>query len=172
MAAKVRYSKAAIDGLLLAAITIILTLVPQVAGSKLVSVLAWIVKLGATMYALYYFMKKNTQLNTAEGITTTYGDAFKYGFVVSLFSVILIAVFTYINLFFTDMDAVVAQVEQQMPAYASSGINQEAMSWVLNHMQLVSMLSVLIWYAIWSAIASAIFAGPTKSPSPFNNTEN
>ena len=172
MAAKVRLNKAAVDGLLLAAITIILSLLTSVSGSKLISVLIWIVKLVATMWALYYFMKKNTQLNTAQGITTTTKDSFKYGLVVSLFSVILIAVYTFISLQFTDIEAAVEQAEQQMGALASSGAGAEYMGWYLNHIESVSVIVILVMYGIWSIIASGIFAGSTKSPeNPFANTD-
>lgn len=168
MAAKVRFNKAAVDGLLLAAITIILSLVTSVTGGKFISILVWIVKLVATMWALYYFMKKNTQLNTAEGIATKYNDAFKYGFTVSIFSVILIAVYAYVSLFFIDTEAAMAQAQQQMEVYAAKGANMESLNWIMNNYELVTLVGTLVLYTIWSAIASAIFASSAKSPAnPF-----
>jgi hypothetical protein len=83
------WSSAAINGFLLALITIIFTLVQTAfpISGMAAMILLWVVKLAATIGALFYFMKTIGQ----EEEPFTYGNAFSYGFVVSCCSNIVIA---------------------------------------------------------------------------------
>lgn len=178
MKAKFRFNKAAVDGLLLAAVTIILSLIKDLFSAELLTFLVWLIKLVVTMFVLYYFMKKNTELNTKEGMTTTYSDAFKYGFLISLFSVIIITAYTFFSFQLMDsaelMDSVEA-VLSDSPYYNSGDATGEAtLNWMLNNMGTFALISTFVMYAIWSAIASAIFAGKCKSKNnnPFTDNDS
>ena len=175
MSAKIRINKAATDGLILAAVTIILSLVKELVSQAWVSPLIWIVKLAATLIVLHYLMKKNTELNTLEKIETTYGNSFKYGFIVSLFSVIVITLYLYI---YTSINSteIAQQTELALQEIEDKGLDEqtgELAYWILNNIKATTILSSLILYTIWSAIASAIMASSTKSPNnPFKNIQD
>ena len=177
MATKLNLNKAALDGLMLAAVTIILLLIKDLSSSSFFGVIIWLAKLALTMYLLYFFMKRNTQNNKTLGVSTSFNDAFKYGFVVSMFSVILICAFQYLMMIYGDQDTIRETVWEQLSSSQYSQYDFESseatINRILDNLPLFTLIFSLVYYTIWSLIASAILAGSCKSESnPFEEHSN
>ena len=166
------WSSAAFDGLLLALVCIVSTLLKTsfTIGGGL-SILILIVQLVLTIWMLLRFMKRYG----APQEQYPYGSAYSYGFTVSLLSNIIIMAYLLLHytLIFPNAvtDAIVG-MESVMESF-SSGYDAD-MSMVETMMQyyhLVVPISLFIMYTIWAAIISAILASFAKKETPIFQTE-
>ena len=104
-----KWSSAAMDGLYLSLVTIIYSLIVAVMmpESFLIKTLLWVLKFGGCLYLLWYFMKRwSSQFDTI-----TYSQSYNYGFIICLFSSILCACYSYV------------QIEWLFPEHTAEAIN-------------------------------------------------
>ena len=89
------WNSAAINGLIFSLITIIASLLQSALKIEgIAAILLWCVKFGGCVYLLYYYMKQYS--NTAEVVS--YGEAFKYGFALCVFSSIACTCYMFISI--------------------------------------------------------------------------
>lgn len=162
-----KWSSAAMDGLILSVVTIIYSLILLVFPVKgFIVALPWVVKFAASNYLLYYFMKKYA--SQFENIS--YGASFNYGVIVSMFSAIICACFSFFNLTVLFPDSLATTVEQMQQVMAAQSMNQdqEAMfgKW-MERLPEISLFANLIYYTLYGVIASSIIANFTKKTDPF-----
>ena len=169
-----KWSSAAMDGLYLSLVTIIYSLIVAVMQPQgfLVTAILWIAKFAGCMYLLWYFMKKWS--NGFE--TITYSESYNYGFIICLFSSILCACYSYV------------QVEWLFPEHTQEAINltketmiqqgtlnsstENMIDKLSSNFGRISMFVSLFYYIIFGAIAAAITANFTKKTNPFGESDN
>lgn len=166
------WNKAAIDGLMLAAASIILVLVSELIGNAIVGKAIWIVKLVATVWLLWFFMSKYSEEHASQEGYTTRSQAVKYGFITSFLSAILVAVFTFINY---KIMLTPETLDAMKEAYFSSGNlssldddSKALLEKVLYHFPEWALVGQLIWCTLFGLIASAIMGGSVK----IDNSDN
>ena len=91
-----KWSSAAKNGLILASITIGVSLISSLlhSSSFIVGALLWIVKTGGSIWLLHKIMKEYSALKES----ISYGESFKYGFAVTLFSSLVISAYLFLSL--------------------------------------------------------------------------
>lgn len=162
-----KFNTAAIEGLKLAAISIIFmlisSLIPQNTTGGILAIILSLLKLAATITFLWFAMKKYSVRNaTVEGFTT-YGKVFSFGFLTSLFSGIVLAAFTFINMKFispemteTAREALSTQLSA-IPTVDSSMIDM-----ISANLEAVSSFGMLFNALFYGLIWSLILAASTK----------
>ena len=159
-----KWSIAALDGLLLALITIAANLSQSVFEPvSAVSWLLWLVKLVATVGLLYYFIKdysKNQEL-------FTYKDGFNFGFIVSLLSSLICGCYMFMHYTLIFPDALSKVMDSVYTAMQSSGGDTYVFEKIQVYMPHFISVFSLIYYSISGLIASAIIANYTKKGDIF-----
>lgn len=160
-----KWSVAALDGLLLALVTITVTLIQTVLspGTAIIWLL-WLVKLISSLGLLYYFIKDYAK----DQDLFTYKDGFRFGFMISLLSSLICACYMFLHYAVIFPDSMAAQLEQISSAIQSS--NPDGMA-VLDKIggklpQIISVFS-LFYYTIFGIIVSSIIANYTKKGDIF-----
>jgi len=168
-----KVNSAATNGLKLAIISIVFalisSLIPQNVTGGILAIVITILKLAATITFLWYAMKKFSQSNAAVQGFTTYGTVFSYGFLTSLFSGIILAVYTFISMKWINPEAVQAvrdNFQQQLSQV--QGVDMGMIEGVFNNLEIYSTVGSLISAIIYGLIFSAILASSTKI-NPTNN---
>lgn len=162
----------ALDGLLLSIIFILHSLISSLlltAGSRFLTMALWLVKFAATIYLMYYFMKKYSL--TQE--THTYGASFKYGFMISLFSTIVCTAYMLFNLTVINPDSIETIKETMIAVFESSG--QAAALEQFDFDRLISNIYFVwmpIYYLVWGIILSSIISNYTKKVDIFISSSN
>ena len=147
------------NGLLLALITIVFTLLyTAFTFGTAAIVVFWIVKLLSTLGTLYYFMSSHGEI----GDSYTYRIAFKYGFMISFYSAIFIALYEYMHytVLFPDLESSKIFVESFQKR--SQSIDQLTVERVTDKMPIIISICVLIYYSILGLIFSSIMASYIK----------
>ena len=162
-----KLSRASMDGLLLALVTIVFSVISSLGVSGgFVGVLIWIIKLVATIWVLLYFMKKYSLNHASVYGETTYNQAFSYGFLVSLLSAVVIACFMFLSVtvLFPDTISNAKQlVQERIDQQGSMGEEQEnAIGAVLNNLPTILTFGMLIGCTMFGLIVSAIIASSVK----------
>ncbi len=163
-----KLNSAAVNGLKLAAISIIFsliaTLVPKgmVAGTFLGLALT-LFKLGATITFLWWAMKTFSLKNAAANEFTTYGNVFTYGLLTSVFSGIILAVYSYIDLKWINPDS----VQLMKDAYLGQLQNVPEASYtfienIFSNIDLIATLGTFFSAIFYGLIFSLILAYFTK----------
>ena len=171
-----KFNSAAIEGLKLAAISIIFmlisTLIPQNTTGGIIAILITILKLGATITFLWFAMKKYSVRNAAVEGFTTYGKVFSYGFLTSLFSGIVLAAFTFINMKFISPESTEAAKEAYMTQLSAvPGIDGNMVDMLANNLEAVTSFGMLFSALFYGLIWSLILASSTKI-NPVGNFNN
>lgn len=171
-----KINSAAIEGLKLAAISIIFmlvsTLIPQNITGGILAVVITLLKLGATITFLWYAMKKYSVRNAAVEGFTTYSKVFSYGFLTSLFSGIVLAVFTFINMKFISPESTEAAKEAYLAQLSAiPSIDSGTVDMLANNLETITSFSMLLLALFYGLIWSLILASSTKiNPmGQFNN---
>ncbi|MCI1719457.1 MAG: DUF4199 domain-containing protein [Bacteroidales bacterium] len=163
-----KLSSASLDGLLLALITIVCSVINSLGVSGgFLGVIIWIVKIVATIWVLLYFMKRYSLRRASIYGETTYNQAFSYGFLVSLLSAVVIACFMYLSVtvLFPNTESDTMQKVQDAMAQQGSSMNEEqenAINAVMNNLPMILTFGMLIWCTIFGLIVSAIIASSVK----------
>lgn len=168
MSFKNKLNNAAIDGLILGAITIVVGLINLYFNNQITRILLWLLKLGLTSYLLYYFMKKFSVENKNIEGSTSYKEVFGYGVLVSFLSNLIIAIYIFISIRLMSESEEVR--EAIMSQTAGKGMDTPTIDLLMNNIETISAISILLFYTIWGIILSSIFASNTKiQASPFDN---
>jgi hypothetical protein len=161
-----KWSIAALNGLLLALISITVTVIQTVLEpGTAVTWLLWLAKLTGSLGLLYYFINdysKNQDL-------FTYKDGFRFGFMVSLLSSIICAgyLFFHYALFFPD--SVAASMEQAAAALESSNPQGvDMLSKIEGKLPQIIFFASLVYYTLFGVLASSIIANYTKKGDLFS----
>ena len=163
------WSSAALDGLLLALVCIVMTLI-EAAKLNLGTAINIVLQIGqivATIWMLLYFMKRYG----AEQEQYPYSSAFKYGFLTSLCSNVIILAYMLLHytLIFPDAmspESIVEAIQQYSPNADISLYESLA-----GYMPLIAAFGAFIMYTIWAAIISAILASFAKRETSIFQTE-
>lgn len=160
-----KWSVAALDGLLLALITIIATLIQTVLKPGVaINWLLWLVKFSGSIGLLYYFMKDYSNNRPS----LTYKEGFNFGFILCFLSSVICACYLFLHYAIIFPDSIAATMEQAAVALESS--NPEAMdvlSKLENSFPQIMFISSLIYYTLFGILASAIIANYTKKGDVF-----
>ncbi len=169
MEQKSTLNSAALNGLLLALITLLIhaaSSVLELTGA--ITYAIWAIKIVATNYALYYFMK---QLTLQSETNITYGKSFSYGLLISLFSAVVCGAYYYIAFKFLFVDQVAILKEQSLQIFAQQNLGYEqeqALEKMFAKLPEFAGIIYIVYYTIWGAISSSIIANYTKSQeTPF-----
>ena len=164
-----KWSIAATYGLLLALVTIVYTLIQTVfAPGTAISLLLWAAKFIGSIWLLLYFIKEYA--GAAE--VFTYKEGFRFGFITSVFSSIIIAAYIFIHYALIFPDSIAVQMETAMTMLGSS--NPDAAEQIASIEEIFPQLMfvVFLFYnSIFGAIASAIIANYTKKGDIFTESE-
>ncbi|MFA6334547.1 MAG: DUF4199 domain-containing protein [Bacteroidales bacterium] len=160
-----KWSIAALDGLLLALITITATLIQTVfEPGTAVNWLLWLVKFVSSIGLLYYFIKDYSKSQEL----FTYKDGFHFGFMICLLSSLICACYLFLHYAIIFPDSIATAIEQAASILESS--NPEGMD-MLSRIggkfpQILSVTS-FVYYTLFGALASAIIANYTKKGDIF-----
>ena len=161
------WNSAAINGLLFSLITIIASLLQSAFKIEgIMAILLWCVKFGGCVYLLYYYMKQYS--NTAEVVS--YGEAFKYGFALCVFSSIVCTCYMFISITWIFPETIDIAMEQIQTVIATGGYSseqEEAIFNVADRLPQLTIISSLIYYILIGAVMSSIIANFTKKTDPF-----
>ena len=171
-----KFNLAAVEGLKLAAISIIFmlvsTLIPQNLTGGIIAIVISLLKLGATITFLWFAMKKFSVRNAAVEGFTTYGKVFSYGFLTSLFSGIVLAVFTFINMKFISPESTEAAKDAYLTQLSAiPSIDSGTVDMLANNLETITSFGILFMAILYGVIWSLILASSTKiNPmGQFNN---
>ena len=164
-----KLSSAAFNGLLLALVTILSTLITTVIEPGVaISIILWIVKLVATVWLLYYFIREFSKPKE----NFRYGDGVSYGVLVSFFSAIICACYFFLHFALLFPDSITSQMEQFMAGMQSSGGDTSNYEAVMPYIPHITFIVTLFYYTILGLIFSAIIANYTKKETFFFGNEN
>lgn len=165
------WNKAAVDGLLLALVTILMVVVSSsfTLGKGLNTTLS-IVKLIATLGMLFYFMKDyGKDLTPYE-----YADAFKFGIATSFCSSIVGAAYYLIHVAYLFPDATTTLTNSFLESYAQLSATSQAsmdINALTSRLPLILALSQFFYFnilgLIWSSLL-AMAAKKTVETTPFD----
>ena len=167
-----KWSSAAKNGLILASITIGVSLISSLlhSSSFIVGALLWIVKTGGSIWLLHRIMKEYSALKES----ISYGESFKYGFAVTLFSSLVISAYLFLSLtviFPSEMEKMTEVMQMVMQMVMANGNytteEESAMERLMGRLPQYSVIVNIIYLSILGAIASAVIASFTKRTNPF-----
>lgn len=162
------WGSAALDGILLSLITIIFSLLSSILEPKgILAFLIWLIKFGACIAVLYYFMKRYANQMTH----ISYKEAFMYGFWVCTFSSIICAAFNLISItfIFPEQASTLSETLQSaMAAQQLSGDEENTIMKIMDNFPSYMFVFSLLYYIILGIIYSSIIANFTKRTDPYN----
>ena len=167
-----KWSSAAKNGLILASITIGVSLISSLlhSSSFIVGALLWIVKTGGSIWLLHRIMKEYSALKES----IPYGESFKYGFAVTLFSSLVISAYLFLSLtviFPSEMEKLTEVMQMVMQMVMANGNytaeEESAMERLMGILPQYYVIVNIIYLSILGAIASAVIASFTKRTNPF-----
>ncbi len=164
-----KWSLAAKDGLILAAVTVVVSTLTFLTQNGFLSTLLWLVKFGGSLWLLSVIMKRYSQTHPGE-------SSFGYGVTVCVLSAIVCAVWTFVEYQFLFPGAVAEAFEQLYARLAQMGqtLPEEVTDTILrmedNYAQ-INCISTFIWCSLLGLLFSAIFARGGRSRSVFTEEE-
>lgn len=169
-----KWSLAGKDGLMLAAISVVVMTLSLLTKSTFLGFLLWAVKLGGSIWLLNVIMKRYGKDHPGE-------STFGYGFAVCALSALVCAIWTfflYSVLFpgavaevFEQYYATLAQMGDMFPA-DQSGMMTDMMLKMEDNFAQISCISTFFWAALLGLIFSAILShGGKASGNPFTPEE-
>ncbi|MBR5857225.1 MAG: DUF4199 domain-containing protein [Bacteroidales bacterium] len=167
-----KWQSAALAGLILSSVTIIYSLISFIfSPGGFVSTILWAVKFGACIYLLYYLMKQYS----SQFDTITYGESFRYGSLVSVFSAIICSCFAFLSITLLFPDQLDKSLEAMQSIIDSGNYNDEqleAFDTVAGKLPQILLFWSLFYYSIFGVLVSLIIATYTKKTNPFTEDEN
>ena len=124
------------------------------------------------MYLLWYFMKK-----WSDGFETiTYSESYNYGFIICLFSSIMCACYSYIQIEWLFPEQTAEAINLTKEAMIQQGTlnstTENMIDKLSSNFGRISMFASLVYYVIFGSIAAAITANFTKKTNPFGESDN
>ena len=167
-----KWHSAALNGLLLSVVTIVYSLISTIFHpGTFVSVILWSIKFGACIYLLYYFMKQYSGMFE----TISYGESFRYGAILSVFSSIVCSCFAFLSitlLFPEQLDQSLAAMQSVIETGNYNDEQIDAINQVSGKLPQIMLFWSLFYYSVFGVIVSAIIANYTKKTNPFAGEEN
>ncbi len=160
------WSLAAVNGLILAMVTIVITLIQTVLEpGTAIKILLWAAKLGLSLWLLFYFIKDYTK----EQENFTYRQGLNYGFKICLMSSIVCAVYIFLHFTLFFPDAVAASLEQAAAVLESSNPQAlESLDKISGKLPQISTVATLVYNTLFGFLAAAIIANFTKKGDIFS----
>ena len=163
------WASAARDGLFLALLSIAITclsiFVKNLPG--FLGILAWAVKTGGSIYLLVRFVKLYKAADPD-------ASAFGYGIRVCLFSSLIIAAFTFVQMQYIQPDAVssafetaIGQMGSQLDSDSIDPLNR-----IADNPGRIMAIVTFIWDMMLGLLASAIISSALPRPNPFGTTDS
>ena len=155
-----KWSLAAKDGLILAAVTVVISTLTFLTKNSFLSTLLWLVKLGGSIWLLSVIMKRYGKAHPEE-------STFSYGLIVCVLSAVVCAVWAFVDYQFLFPDAVAEAFEQMYTQFEQMGsmLPDEFTDVMLkmedNYAQ-INCISTFIWCTLLGLLFSAILARTTS----------
>ena len=159
-----KWSIAALDGLLLALITISAILIETVfEPGKAIIWLIKLVKLVSTIGLLYYFVKEYSK--TLE--LFTYKDGLSFGFIVSMLSSLICGCYMFLHYTLLFPESLSKVMDAMTTAMQSSNADTSAFENIQRYMSHFISFFSFVYYTIFGLIVSSIIANYTKKGDIF-----
>ncbi len=160
-----KWNVATVDGLMLALITILYTLINSAfTPPTSVTIVLWIVKLAATLWLLLYFVK---DFNKDQDLFT-YKQGFNFAFMVSVLSALFVSCYFFLHyalIFPNDVDKIATAINQ---AVAAKGADTSISDMIIKYFPHLMFVVNLIYLTVFGLLASAIIANYTKKGDIFS----
>lgn len=155
-----KWSLAAKDGLILAAVTVVVSTLTFLTKNSILSLLLWLVKLGGSIWLLSVIMKRYGKAHPEE-------STFSYGLIVCVLSAVVCAVWAFIEYQFLFPGAVAEAFEQMYTQFEQMGsVFPDEFTDVLLKMEdnyaQINCISTFIWCTLLGLLFSAILARTTS----------
>ena len=154
------WKKAATDGLILASVTVIIVTLNSLIETKVTGVLFSILKFAGSIYLLYKFMKKYSQVSNKQ-------STFKYGFLTCCFSAIICAAYTFFMLTVLFPETVTQTFNTMLEMFNGSDEQQNILLKIEDNFPQLMFFSSLIWDIIIGLIVSAIISSSISKNKEF-----
>lgn len=164
-----KWSLAARDGLILAAVTVVVSTLTFLTKNTFLSTLLWMVKLGGSIWLLSVIMKRYGKEHPDE-------STFSYGVIVCVFSAIVCAVWAFVEYQFLFPGAVAEAFEQMYTQFEQMGASlpDEVGDMVLkmedNYAQ-INCITTFFWCILLGLVFSAILSRGQRNKSVFTEEE-
>jgi len=155
-----KFSLAARDGLILAAVTVVISTLTLLTKNSLLGSLLWLIKLCGSIWVLSVIMKRYGQNHPEE-------STFGYGFLVCVLSAVVCSVWTFVEYQFLFPGAVAEAFEQmyanleQMGSMLPDGFSDTLLKMEDNYAQ-INCISTFFWCVLLGAVISAILSRTGK----------
>lgn len=160
------WSLAAINGLMLALVTVIITLLQTILEpGTAVKILLGVLKLGLSLWLLYYFIREYSK----DKELFTYRDGFNFGFKICLLSSVVCAAYICVHMTLIFPDAIADALEQGAAILESSNPDAlEVLERIGGKLPLISTIFTLIYNTLFGLVATAVIANYTKKGDIFS----
>ena len=164
-----KWSLAAKDGLILAAVTVVVSTLTFLTKNSILGARLWIVKFGGSIWLLNVIMKRYGKEHPDE-------STFGYGVIVCTLSSLVCAVWAFVEYQFLFPGAVAEAFEQmyagldQMGGMLPDNFTDMMLKMEDNYSQ-INCISTFIWCALLGLIFSAILSAPSRRKSVFTEEE-
>jgi len=132
--------------------------------SPVLAVIASILKLIIVVTVLNLMMKKFTR---KENGYVSYGRAFKYGFMLCLFSSIICTLWTALSYYVIFPDTIDTVMEASAQMYEKMGMPFDYDK-IYQYLSPILICSSFIYYIFWGLVLPSILANYTKHETPFS----
>jgi hypothetical protein len=164
-----KWSLAAKDGLILAAVTVVVSTLTFLTKNTFVGTLLWLVKLGGSIWVLSVILKRYEKAHPDE-------SSFGYGVMVCFLSAIVCSVWAFIEYQFLFPGAVAEAFEQmytqfeQMGAMMPEGFSDVMLRMEDNYAQ-INCISTFFWCVLLGLVFSAILTRNSRKKNVFTPEE-
>ena len=164
-----KWSLAARDGLILAAVTVVVSTLTFLTENAILSGLLWFVKLVGSIWVLRIIMRRYAIDHPDESV-------FSYGVIVCVLSALVCAVWAFVEYQFLFPDAVAKAFEQTFASFESMGAMmpegfEDMMLKMEDSYAQISCITTFFWCALLGLVFSAILSRSGKSKSIFTDEE-
>ena len=151
-----KWSLAARDGLILAAVTVVVSTLTFLTQNPILNTLLWLVKLGGSIWVLSVVMKRYGNTHPEESV-------FGYGVIVCILSALVCAVWAFVQYQFLFPDAVAKAFEQAETQIAQMGTAfpdefTDVMLRVEDNYPQINCITTFFWCTLLGLLFSAILA--------------
>ena len=155
-----KWSLAAKDGLILAAVTVVISTLTFLTKNTILSSLLWLIKLGGSIWQLSVIMKRYGKAHPEE-------STFSYGLIVCVLSALVCAVWAFVEYQFLFPNAVAEAFEQMYTQFEQMGsMFPDEFTDVLLKMEdnyaQINCISTFVWCTLLGLLFSAILARTTS----------
>jgi len=164
-----KWSQAAKDGLILAAVTVVISTLTFLTENSFLSTLLWLVKLGGSIWLLTVIMRRYGKDHPDE-------STFGYGVIVCVLSALVCAVWSFVEYQFLFPGAVAEAFEQMETGLGQMGqaLPDEFTDMMLrledNYAQ-INCISSFFWWSLLGVLFSAIISRTGQKKSVFTDEE-